>query len=98
MTTVHDMVVIGDCPPCGTQVDTVAEGRRRTADAVCPQAGCGALVLCRWKGERRVRTLAKQHPPTSGSTLGDIRAILRGRSGSASNAAGWRWGEPDDLR
>jgi integrase len=78
MTTVHDLVVVGDCPRCATQVDTVAEGRRRTAHAACPRLGCGAMVLCRWKGERRVRTVAKQHPPTSGSTLGDIHAILRG--------------------
>ena len=41
------------CRGCGTQVDTVAAGRRRTATATCPTPGCATRVLCRWKGEPR---------------------------------------------
>jgi hypothetical protein len=77
-TTVQDLVVVGRCPRCGTHVDTVAEGSRRTATVACPTTGSAGSILCRWKGERRVPMVVKQHPPISGSTLGDIHATLRG--------------------
>jgi hypothetical protein len=76
--TVQQLVAVGQCHRCGTQVETMAEERRRTAHATCPATGCAARVVCRWKGERRPRTVVKQHPHASGSTLGDIHAILRG--------------------
>jgi integrase len=76
--TIHDLVVVGSCRRCGAQVEALAEGRRRTASATCPTPGCATSVLCRWQGQRRARVVVKQHPPASGSTLGDLHAILRG--------------------
>ncbi len=75
---VEESVAKGRCAQCGSEVEAVAQRRRRTARANCPTAACGAEVVCRMTGERRQRTGFKQHPPLSASTLADVHAVLRG--------------------
>lgn len=88
---VSERVGAGQCPRCRQHVEATIKGRRRIATVACSTAGCDEQVICRATGERRPRTRYKQHPPSRRARWGTSTRSCAERSGSASNAAGWRW-------
>ncbi len=76
--TVEELPVAGRCHLCGAEQRDVLRGSRPVMRRICETPGCDGVVLRRACGERRLRTVTKQHPPTSGSTMAELHAILRG--------------------